>query len=770
MFGNTDAAAKSENLALKVTGTDASVQNSAHPSALAVDNNRGTYWSGYNGKASNGQYQYIELRWDRPAQIQKLYVYWRVSADTLAVPTDAYLSYWNGTEWVKTQQLPQAKSNTTTADVSVAATRIRIYMKSATGCGISEIRALGDMGIYDPTVSYVWPDYSSALSYNYRRDYPNGIPQPTKMLPENNGQVGYKTKGYWAFAWGPNRNKYVTDKAIDSLLTRMNDEFGYFRDSLGWPTDKRARRGYYSTVYLFGSGLYSDNADSLARGGWQGGTWYNGESWPMVNLSYYPVACFDPNFTYDAYPDPNNNIKVVGNVTDQAAQQSACIHEGIHAVFADLQGCKNAAWFQESGNTSMQADAELSKTPNAVPTSMGFLSAANAVAPFIPIECYSGWLQDGTFGGPSAEGVNLNNANGQQLCTWRNLLGGYQYGELFAHFLSVRFGNGSLPWIWRYCKDRVLSGIADSLGEAETRRLIVEYRAKQTTLDLGKWSNATRELLNNNWLLDIHAEGNTAGGNWLSNVASWKATPYVNMYKCDEVDSARWYRPEERTTPGWSGANQIPLHVSGKVGDTIMVYVSPADANMTSLLCYRSRRGRVYYSHPVDGAGIVAMTLKEEPANDVAFLVVVNTNYLFSDASLREKHYSYRIRLGENVFQPASPEKKWYMYRNYITDDTFNPGDYTGIKTASAQTGASAFGIKPGKSVAKAGDTLPLVITGATRLMVPVDLINASGELVYRESLLRNGDYHLPASLRPGMYVLASACDGQKATAKIIIR
>lgn len=86
MFGNTDAAAKSENLALKVTGTDASVQNSAHPSALAVDNNRGTYWSGYNGKASNGQYQYIELQWDRPAQIQKLYVYWRVSADTWQCP------------------------------------------------------------------------------------------------------------------------------------------------------------------------------------------------------------------------------------------------------------------------------------------------------------------------------------------------------------------------------------------------------------------------------------------------------------------------------------------------------------------------------------------------------------------------------------------------------------------------------------------------------------------------------------------------------------
>lgn len=97
----------------------------------------------------------------------------------------------------------------------------------------------------------------------------------------------------------------MTDEAIEGLLDKMNNDFGYFRDSLGWLPDKRARRGYYSTVYLYGSGLYSDPADSTALGGWQGATWYNGENWPMVNLSYYPVACFDPDFTYDSYHNAN---------------------------------------------------------------------------------------------------------------------------------------------------------------------------------------------------------------------------------------------------------------------------------------------------------------------------------------------------------------------------------------------------------------------------------------------------------------------------------
>ena len=326
--------------------------------------------------------------------------------------------------------------------------------------------------VFDPSVSYQWLKYSPTLYYDYRSEYP-ALDPPTKMLPENNNAQGYMADGWWAVAWGPKTNPHVTEVAKQGLLAKMNEDFAFFRDEMGWPPDKRARNGYYSTVYVYGSGLNSDNANMYERGGWQGATWWNGSSWPMVNISYYPIACFDPAFTND-----NDNPNYNGwTVTDQTFQQNACVHEGIHAIFADLEGCKNSAWYQEAGNTWLQGEAELVKSGK-TPTSMGYLSAGNMIAPFMPIECYSGWLLDDSFGGPSAEGVNMYGSSGQ-ICTWRNMLGGVQYGELFPHFVSEILGRGSIPWIWRYCKNRVLDGMADTLGDNQMRHLIMEYRARQ---------------------------------------------------------------------------------------------------------------------------------------------------------------------------------------------------------------------------------------------------------------------------------------------------
>lgn len=620
--------------------------------------------------------------------------------------------------------------------------------------------------IKDPNVTFTWPDYQSTLCYNYRYDYPEGVPAPTKMLPEDVGQVGVKTYGWWAFAWGKNRNAYVTDEAIDGLLKKMDEDFGYFRNTLGWLPDKRARRGYYSTIYLYGSGLYTDNADSLARGGWQGATWYKNESWPMIHLSYYPVACFDPDFTYCKYGDPQNGISLIGNVTDQVGQQNACVHEGIHAVFADLEGCKNAAWFQESGNTSMQADAELSKTPNAVPSSMGFLSGSNMIAPFQPIECYSGWLQDGSFGGPSAEGVNMFNSSGAQLCTWRNLLGGNQYGELFAHFLSVRFGDGALPWVWRYCKNRVLDGIADSIGGDETRRLIMEFRAKQATIEFGKWTAASRALLTSNWLINIKPEGNTAGGNWLTNVETWKATCYAKMSKCDEVDSAGWWKPEYRTTPGWSGSNIVPIHVSGNKGDLVKIHFKPLGQNMTCQLCFRTKRGRCYYSEPVVGEGDVMMILPDAPANKVLFAVVCNTDYIYTGEAQRKTHYDYRLQMLDNAYMPGNEQLKWFNYTSTITDNNFVAGFNNEL---ADQEQGTTFGLQAAQTKVRAGEILPLTFTGASTWQVQVRMFSANGAMVYAQSLLRDGGFSIPANTAPGLYVLQAVSGSDKAAIKIVV-
>ena len=321
----------------------------------------------------------------------------------------------------------------------------------------------------------------------------------------------------------------------------MNTNFEYFRNTMGWPPDKRAKNGYYSTIYLYGSGLSTDNADTTALGGWQGSVNYNGEEWPMVFLSYYPVACFDPKFKY----------------TDADYQTGACVHEGIHAVLADLPGCKNSAWFQEGGNTWLQLQATAQQSGDY--SSVGYLNGGPCLAPFMPIECYSGWLQDDSFGGPSAEGVNMTNSNGDQVCTWRTYLGGMQYANNWPVFLGETMGIGSVPWIWRNCEGRVLEGMGKALGENQIRRLISEYRAKQALVDLGKWSSAFRKVMNDNFQTKITSEWTPS---WLTPTV-WYATPYAEVTN----DGTGLLTPEYRTTPGWSGANQIPLHDASQSTD-----------------------------------------------------------------------------------------------------------------------------------------------------------------------------------------------------------
>lgn len=600
-------------------------------------------------------------------------------------------------------------------------------------------------------LSYSWPSYDPTISYDFREseEYTK-ITTPTKFLPENNGQVGYMADGWWAVAWGNKTSHYVTETAKKNLLEKMNTDFAYFREEMGWPPDKRARNGYYSTVYVYGSGLNSDAADSTALGGWQSATWYNDSSWPMVYISYYPIACFDPKFTYDKYQSKN--------VNDAVAQQNACVHEGIHAIFADLDGCKNSAWYHEAGNTWLQAQAEVKKT-GIEPTSMGYLSAGNMIAPFMPIECYSGWLLDGSFGGPSAEGVNMYNGS-QQICTWRNLLGGVQYGELFPHFLAEILGEGSIPWIWRNCKSRVLEGIGSALGDEQMRRLIVEYRSRQALIDVGTWSTACRNLIENNWLVNIKQEWSP----YSQAVDVWKACPYNNMYAC-EGDSADWWKPEARTLPGWSGANQIPLHVNAQKGNIISIHFKPLGENMVCQLAYRSKRGKKVYSRPVYGEGDVYLALNDLPANNVVFAIVCNTDYIYKGEETRKAKYDYRLKMGENVYQPAKAQLKWYQYSQNIKDDTFS-----GIDAPEAVEQASTFAIVPSKAVVKAGETIDLSIHAASSLQVPVRLYASNGALVEATSLLRDGAFTIPAGLSSGVYVLTAASGSEKASVKIIVR
>lgn len=766
---------------LAKTFTTVTASANAASAGLAVDNSRTTFWSGYHGAEYFGQEEYVELGWDRTNTLSRVILTTKASGDTLSLPTKARLAWWDGTTW---QDGPEVQNGSATIDIKTDITtqRLRICLTSATAPAVAYVRIIGTQGEYDWTTDYKWPDYPDVMNYDFRKDYPNGFPAPTKMLPENNGQVGMKHHDgqWWAFAWGKNRNHYVTDAAIDSLLNYMDWNFRFFREQMGWLPDKRAKNGYYSTIYLFGSGLYSDSADSTQTGGWQGATWYNGESWPMVNLSYYPVACFDNNFKVDSIhykvdKDGNYVLDSLGNkvidyrtVTDYAFQQGACVHEGIHAMLADLDGCKKSVWFHESSDNWLMSEAAQMREGTTTPTSMGFLSAASVIAPFMPIDCYSGWLQDGSFGGPTAEGVNLYNGS-QQICTWRNLLGGVQYSEYFPNALSQILGNASIPWIWQNCRDYILGSMGKALGDESMRSLLVEYNARRAMVDVGKWNTAINNLLDNNWGLTIQQEW----APYKIKVEPWTATCYANMSLCQGGDSVaeHWWKPEYRTTPGWSAANQIPIHVRGTVGNVVKIYFKPLGKNMVCQLAYRTKRGRLHYGHPVSGEGLVGIELKEAPANNVVFAIVSNTDYEYKGEETRTAHYDYRLRMLDNAYQPADAHQKWYKYRRTIVDRNFDENAAeTGInELTEADDDAATFGFKADKTVVNAGETVLLSFSGVEKNGVQVRLHDSTGRLVYAESLFRDGAYHIPSGLK-GLYIMEARQGAQHASQKIIVK
>lgn len=499
---------------------------------------------------------------------------------------------------------------------------------------------------------YTWPAYSPTVAYDFAEDY-GILPMPTQLCPDGvyddytGDPVSTYIDSWWCFRWGSDANPAVSENAWIPMLERFNDDFNYITNVMGWPRDSRARDGYYSTIYLYGSGLSTDNASNTDTGGWQG----MAGGYPMVLASYVPVISFDPA-TYNAY------------------QTGAMIHEGIHCILSSMPGCFNSCWFHEGGNTWLQGTMEAQRSGSF--TGMGWLSAGSVIAPFMPIECYSGWLQDGSFGGPCAQGVY----QGDGICTWRNLLGGVQYSEAFPHAMEVILGPKSVAWVWRNAEysGRVLQDLAEApggLGEAQVRRLIREYRGRQAFCDLGLWSYAYRQLLHNNWGAAIEEESSPY---WI-NVDPWYATCYVAT-----TQNGGTLTPASLTLPGWSGANQIPLTVDPGAAEASVTF-NPIGANMSCQLVYRDTGGDVHYGVPVS-SGTCSVPLANV-MNNVVIAVVCNTDYIYVDDTTRTTKYDYTLTMGAGVTGTADIYTKWFDY---------NPASYTVAASAAANGSISPSG------------------------------------------------------------------------------
>ncbi|MCU4166371.1 T9SS type A sorting domain-containing protein [Carboxylicivirga caseinilyticus] len=794
-----------------------STSSTAKPAAGAYGN--------WNGESFYNTYNWVQYEWPTAINIESTSVFWWSDGGGISKPTDAYIEYWNGVNWIHAGQIGIDLNINNSLSMGVWANKIRITMKSNTSTGIIEwqvfasdeapcaaseiiasvqvndgeqvqlsniivtvgddvtitaqvaeeaeiywfgpdgfiasgvdniylgnvelnqsgayeIVCINDCGGYSQsrvnlTVSsgnngsaYNWPAYDPPIYYDFKDEYPE-LEMPTQDLDDCANVAGRQSSGWWTFVWGPNARDEITEAAITPMLDRFNQDFAYFRDVMGWPPDKRAKNGYRSAIYLFGSGLCTDNADNTALGGWMGSIDYQGQSWPMVLASYYPVYSFDPACTYG----------------DREGQMGAMIHEGIHAVLADLPGAKNAAWFHEGGNTWLQQEMESQKSGDYL--SMGFLNAGALIAPFMPIECYSGWLQDDSFGGPSAEGVNMFDGD-QQICTWRNLLGGNQYGNLFPVIFSQIFGDHSVAWIWRYCENRVLEGIADTLGEYQTRRLIMEYRAKQAMLDIGPWSGACRNLLDANFGGSIQAEWQPS---WL-NPEVWYATPYAKT----SDDGTGLLTPEYRTTPGWSGANQIPLIVNA---DKVTVDFRPIGNNMSCQLCYRATDGSVVYGEPVFG-GECTLNIDKPAANDVVFAVICNTDFIYEGEQTRKSHFDYRLKLVDGIKERAHWNVRWYQWDETLSNIT--------IPTSIEKNTKISQNLSVYPNPAISGDEVKITFSNEEGKDVYLNVYSLGGRLMV-STQTKSSELKLNSStLEKGIYILSVSSDEVSDTYKLIIQ
>ncbi len=608
-----------------------------------------------------------------------------------------------------------------------------------------------DVQTLEEGVHFDWSSNTARFSYNFRQEYPDMQP-PTKthnFFKKNGQPANTLASEWWSVHWGDDLNPEVagnTKNAFTNMLELFEEDFAYIRDYMGWPPDKSPKFGYRSFIYVFGSGLANDNSPNTEMGGYQGYTGADGDGWPCVWASYYPVS----RFRDDA-------DQLWG---DGGYQRGAMIHEGIHAILADMPGAKNSAWFHEAGNTWLQATmTALRNNSYGVP---GFLDACPMIAPFQPIECYSGWLQDGSFGGPAAEGVNMYGENGQ-ICTWRNLLGGTQYGNSFPIVLSHMVGNGSIAWIWRYCQNYVLEGIADSIGGEGMRNLILQYRARQATFDFGGWSEGYRTITDNNMGVTVRAEWAPF---WID-VKPYQLTPYQTMTRNSKD---HWLAPDTLTTPGWSGGNIIPIHVTG---DTVEVEFRPEDLYMRAQLCYRTKDGKAYYSQPAH-CGKLSIDITDKPANGIVFCVVANTdykyydtNYVYRGESLRKHHYDYRIRLGKGALATADPYQRWYFYERELRDEAF----ITGID--DVEYGETELPEKKNirllSSYIHGGETILLDLNGVNADDVRVRIVGLSGIVVESGRLDADGNYTMP-DVFPGMYFITLSHGSQRDVFKCIVK
>lgn len=253
-------------------------------------------------------------------------------------------------------------------------------------------------------------------------------------------------------------------------------------------------------------------------------------------------------------------------------------------------------------------------------------------------------------------------------------------------------------------------------------------------------------LLNANMGVDIHSEWSPM---WIA-AAPWTASPYVSS----TTSPTGLITPEFRTTPGWSGGNQIPLSTTG-IGSVVTVNFQPLSPNMTCQLCYRTRTGAIVYSKVVNG-GDCSLKLNSSPANNIVFAVVSNTDYVYEGDATRKKHFDYRLQIVKGITAVASRTNRWYDWTmNYVADEIPSPPTSAVLKF---------------KNPIQHGEDLSLVFDQSSTAPTEITIRNLYGQIVFQQQIEGSTTLSTNKRLQPGLYLVSSRCSGKEYVQKLIVK
>ena len=327
------------------------------------------------------------------------------------------------------------------------------------------------------------------------------------------------------------------------MLDGLNEDMAYIRDVMGWPPDPMPQAGYFSSVYLYDSALCTDNAPNTEQGGWQS----NIGPYPMVLLSWVPVVNYD-----------------CGGIT----------HEAIHAMVKGTPGGNNKAhWFNEVGTPGSRCSSEPGVTAS-------MASASSTELPSSRRTSHSN---------PTAAGCSMAALVGPMRREWQTATGeGTWVGLSTIYSLplprALRFaGRQRLGLVQRNPRN-ILETLASGLGEAQIRRLITEYRARQACGFRPLRDAIINTGINNTWGQTLNRECGTG-----TDPANYTSTAYAPT-----TTSGSTITPDDYTLPGWS-CDDSPLNVSG---NEVRLNFKPVGANMRMQLAYWATDGTAVYSQP----------------------------------------------------------------------------------------------------------------------------------------------------------------------------